>query len=133
MKTLKNICSEIINNTTKIWDFDGRFDVSLTTFDSGDSTRIDKLLSKLFDNVYDHRSIKKSSKQEKMIAKNFSGLSKGQYLYTSTIDNITLYCAWWPWGDNLKISIRFGLFSLDEAVLDEETAASTIKNIFDIK
>jgi hypothetical protein len=47
-----------------------------------------------------------------VIKDDLGGLMAGQILFTSDPNRgVVLFCAWWPWGNGEKISIRIGLWS----------------------
>ena len=133
MNEFKNIIADIKKQIINTWEPDERFPCCFATIEYSESVSARTLLVELYDNAFDHRTIKKSSKQEKQLAKIFSGVSKDQYLFTTTIDEITIYCAWWPWGDKSNVSLRIGLFSLDDSKLNEEDAIKTTKTMLGVK
>ena len=48
----------------------------------------------------------------KAVQDDLGGLMAGQILFTSDPNRgVVLFCAWWPWGNGEKISIRVGLWS----------------------
>jgi len=38
------------------------------------------------------------------------GLQSGQFIFTSQVNDVILFAAWWPWGSGDKVSVRIGLY-----------------------
>lgn len=111
------------------WELDERFGTSLITIDIESAQSVQESISSVFENGYDHKTIKKASKIEKKLIKEF-GIQKNQMIYITVDGEILLFCAWWPWNDNSKVSLRIGLFALSDKVLDETESAALIKEWF---
>ncbi len=133
MEKFKIICSKILEclpSSSKI-ELDRRFAASLVTIDNEDIETVKNNLEGFFENKWDSSSIKKASKPEKKLVKNFSGLQSGQILFTAIDENMILFGAWWPWGDNSKVSLRIGFFSLNDK-LDEEDVIKHLTEWFSL-
>lgn len=115
------------------WEHDGRFNAALAALDRETADSLIDDITSCFENRYDHKTYKKGSKQEKKLAKALFGLSKGQFLFTSTDEEITLYGAWWPWGDNSSVSLRVGFFTISDGMLEGEEQTIQLKSWFKFK
>lgn len=111
--------TECIPSTYK-WEMDETFDASLVLIEKNDIEPVKEGLSKAFENQWDSSSIKKAPKTEKELSKFFSGIQKGQILFTISDDDIIFFGAWWPWGDYSKVSLRIGFFSLEKDLTRDE-------------
>ena len=61
------------------------------------------------------------------------GLMPGQFVFTSTrVCDLVLCVAWWPWGEDQKVSMRIGLIPADESELDESHAYQLLHGWLDI-
>ncbi|EKD28878.1 MAG: hypothetical protein ACD_79C00176G0001 [uncultured bacterium] len=119
---MNNLLQENINNISKQlsedlknilkWKWDSRFETVLSEFPVGSKENILNLLNKSLTTAYDQSSIKKAPVLVKDIDEAFGGLAKGQLLFTSDPNqDILIFCAWWPWGNGINISVRFSPFS----------------------
>ncbi len=134
MGKIKNTClllKQSISPEFK-WEMDNRLNASLISFNSGDAEAILENISKIFDNQFDSSSINKASKQEKKLAKTLFGITKGQFLFTTNEDDLTLFGAWWPWGDNSKISLRIGIFTIQNGLIDDDEIKKSLTDWFAI-
>jgi hypothetical protein len=111
MKTLQEICEAIKDKTTGNWEYDDRFSSALTVIKNDDAVSLMDTLTVLFEAKYDHKTIKKSDKITRKLAKEFSGMQNGQFLFTSYNGTDCLFAAWWPWGDNTRVSLRVGFYN----------------------
>jgi len=47
------------------------------------------------------------------------GVVPGQKVFTTDpVNGVVLFAAWWPWGDDERISLRLGLVSLSDQKLE---------------
>ena len=54
------------------------------------------------------------------------GVVPGQKVFSmDPVNDVVLFAAWWPWGDEARISLRLGLFSVSDAPLEN----AEIKNL----
>ncbi len=122
MEKFKKTCTEIKNRLSPAlqWETDARFNTALISFEKDAVDSILGTISNIFENQFDTKSIKKATKQEKKLAKFLFGLSEGQLLFTSNMDDLTLFGAWWPWGNDEKVSLRIGIFTLEDNPEEED-------------
>ena len=56
------------------------------------------------------------------------GLMPGQVLFTSyALHNLVLCVAWWPWGEDQKVSMRVGLIPVNKARLRDGVADQCLR------
>jgi len=134
MEKFKNTCAKLKDTISPEfkWEADDRFNTALISFDKGVADSIQETLSNLFENQFNSKTIKKATKQEKKLAKSLSGLSKEQLLFTSNGEELTLFGAWWPWGNSQKVSLRIGLFTLEKGLIEEEDVRKHLAEWFGV-
>lgn len=120
MIEIKNKCGEIKKAIPGeySWAFDARFNAALVILDRESAEALKGDLTAILGEGYDVTSIKKAPDSVKKLAKEID-LKKNQALYADNFQEKILFCAWWPWGDNSKISLRVGIYNHDS----DETAA----------
>ena len=119
---LEVMCKDIFEKGSDIfsWQWDGRFELMLTTISSEALPSASSIMDKLPLTTWDSSSVKNAPQGVQQAAKNMGGLRPGQKIITSEPNGeILLFQAWWPWGGGDKISIRIG-FHMDGLSDDEE-------------
>jgi hypothetical protein len=107
LKALVEEFSEILE-----WKWDGRFGTALAEFSSDKTIEVQGILEQILDSDWDHSNLKEAPDSVQAIARKLGGLMHGQRLLISDPDLANcVFCAWWPWGNGTKISIRIGIFS----------------------
>lgn len=106
------------------WKWDTRFETVLAVFNTKDLEELKTLLSNEMDIIWQPENMDSAPDLIHIIIDHFGGLNTGQQLFTSDseIDGI-LMCAWWPWNDGQKISIRLAVFA--DSLSDEENEELT--------
>jgi hypothetical protein len=128
MKNLEEKCKAISNVfETGQWEFDSRFVAAAVVFKADYAEDIKEKLASIYEETFDYKSIKKAQKDIKKLAKMFFGVNKGQLLMISRVDDIILFGAWWPWGNEESITLRIGFYT-DETILSDEKAEEYLKN-----
>ncbi len=112
MEKFKNICETIKGYIPKKsnWEMDDRFNTPYVSLKIKHSPSIHDNISQLFDTRFDSISIENAPVQIKSLSKNLTDMEDDQLLFTCNEDDKILFCAWWPWGKNKMLSLRFGLF-----------------------
>lgn len=131
LKSISKIIKKLYSSASK-WSYDERFNTVLLTLDPETADTDKDKISTCFQNIYDTETKNKASKPEQKLINSLSGINDSQMLFTSNENGIILYCAWWPWGDKSKVSLRMGLFSLDENLLNEAESITIIKDWFNV-
>ena len=105
----KNIASSL--KRLKSWQWDERFGVVLAEFGTEDEDKILSVLDKHFCESWDEYSIETAPIHVLNLADYLGGIDGDQILFTTAQENETfIFCAWWPWGNGQKISIRIAPF-----------------------
>ncbi|MCP4746867.1 MAG: hypothetical protein GY874_12125 [Desulfobacteraceae bacterium] len=113
----KEICRKICLNIPENykWTWDGARAAALMTLSREDS---DLVFFPLFKEFKDHWDFISHIQAETIIArliKSEYGMMPGQSFFTSQpICGLVLFVAWWPWGNADKVSMRIGLFSIEQ-------------------
>ena len=95
-----------------MWKWDERFKTVLAEFKVADEAQIQNLIQTYMGVIWDSNNKKMAPDIVKMVINYFGGLNTGQLLFTSDPEGDDLFlCAWWPWGNGEKISIRLAVFS----------------------
>jgi len=126
VKALENSFKDLANAFHgKIeWKWDGRFKTALGEFSAGMKDDVLGILEQYLVSTWDSSSIKEAPAVVQEIKRNLGGLSSGQLLLLSDLNKEAfIFCAWWPWGNGMKVSIRVAPFSED--LSGEEAAALT--------
>lgn len=94
------------------WEKDERFNAMLVVIENQDIEKVKNIIAGLFGSEWDKSTLGKASKPEQKAAKQLGKLQKGQIFFTKVDGNEIFFGAWWPWGDNSKVSLRTGVFQL---------------------
>lgn len=106
------------------WKWDGRFKTALGEFSADVKDDVLGILEQYLVSTWDSSSVKEAPAVVQEIKKNLGGLMSGQLLLLSDLNKAAfIFCAWWPWGNGTKVSIRIAPFGKD--LSDEEATALT--------
>lgn len=115
------------------WKWDGRFKTALAEFDASRKGEVLRVLGKFLATTWDSASIKDAPDAVQQVKKSLGGLMPGQMLLVSDVANAALiFCAWWPWGNGTKISIRVAPFSVELSEEDAATLVSSFRSCFGV-
>ncbi|MBN1932535.1 MAG: hypothetical protein JW786_13110 [Desulfobacterales bacterium] len=135
LEKFEKICKQISLNLSPSskWRWDSEFNLASVVFDHEDADLIYFPLSDEFDKKWDYLTIESSSQPINDYINSIFGLVPGQKIFTSTEDSgLTLFAAWWPWGDESKISLRVGMLPLKGQVLDQNEIKKLLTDWFNI-
>jgi hypothetical protein len=124
----ENVCQKISLNLPgqHPWRWDREFNLALTVIEKKDEITVELPLSLEFTYKWDFSSLEQAGKPIYDFFQAGVGVVPGQKLFTmDPIDGVALYAAWWPWGDDERISLRLGLLSMDGKKIDN----SEVKNL----
>lgn len=115
------------------WKWDGRFKTALAEFAADKKDDVLGILGQFLTTVWNASSINDAPDAVVQVKKSLGGLMPGQLLLVSD-DALTafIYCAWWPWGNGQKISIRVAPFGEDMSAEDKATLVAAVHRIFEI-
>ena len=98
-----------------------RFHVALIVFEKHDRELILGTISNEFDQQWDSTTIGNASDLIGKLVHSLYGISPGQLIFSSNEGaGVILFAAWWPWGNGSNISLRIGIFAVEERIFDEE-------------
>ena len=128
LDALGTICQRISLNIPDScpWRWDKEFNLALTVIDRQDEIMIELPLTLEFAHKWDFATINDAEAPVRDFFQSGFGVVPGQKVFTTDpVQEIILFAAWWPWGDDARISLRLGLVSLSEKKL----AATEVKNL----
>ena len=121
LDALENVCQRISLNIPKNcpWRWDKEFNMAVTVIDRQDEIMIELPLVLEFTHKWDFASIQDAEAPVRDYFQAGFGVVPGQKVFSmDPVDDVVLFAAWWPWGDEARISLRLGLFSVSDAPLD---------------
>ncbi|MDY6935140.1 MAG: hypothetical protein SVZ03_13080 [Spirochaetota bacterium] len=135
LEKFRNICYQITRNipSSYEWEMDERFNTPIIIFDKKDKDVILTTVSLEFDKYWESDSIVKPSKIIKKLINSINGIQPGQKVFASTeADKLILFAAWWPWNNDVNISLRIGMFTLKEKIMSNSEIREHLKEWFDL-
>ena len=120
LDALGTVCQRISLNIPDNcpWRWDKEFNLALTVIDRQDEIMIELPLSLEFAQKWDFATINDAEEPVREFFQSGFGVVPGQKVFTTEpVQGIVLFAAWWPWGDDERISLRLGLVSLTEKKL----------------
>ena len=122
LKPFQEICRKISLNIpdTYHWDWDPQRRMAVVILDDEDAEVVFYPLFKEFRNHWNFASIDDASEAVNDYIHSEYGLMPGQVFFTShMVDQMVLGVAWWPWGNDDKVSMRVGLIPVNTQRPDE--------------
>lgn len=106
----RTACERIVAAMPELqWQWDGRFGAAVAGFGAEFETSIRSALETVFETGWSATEIGDAPAGVVALAEKLGGLRGGQLLFvTKTGADVSLFCAWWPWGNGMQISIRIG-------------------------
>lgn len=94
----------------KGWSWDYRVNCVASSFHVDLTQDSHQALVAILPEVYDYKTLAKASQHVRQAAEAVGGIRSDQLIYTlSTQGRLIPYALWWPWGDEITISVRVGL------------------------
>lgn len=116
------------------WQWDNGFNLALTVIERQDDVMIELPLTLEFPHKWDFSTIDDADEAIRDFFQVGFGLIPGQKLFTTDpIDGKVLYVAWWPWGDDARISLRMGLISVFGKKLENSEVKDLVCGWLNIK
>lgn len=92
------------------WSWDYRISCVASSFHVDLTQEAEEAINSVFNEVYDHRTLSRSPEAIQEVAETVGGIRADQRLYTlRTGGRLSPFALWWPWGDEITISLRVGL------------------------
>lgn len=126
---LESVCHRINLNipTNAPWRWDREFNLALTIIDRKDEIMVELPLTLEFSHKWDFTSIDDAETPIRDYFQAGFGIVPGQKLFTmDPVNGVVLYAAWWPWGDDERISLRLGLASVSGEPLEKDDGKTLI-------
>jgi len=115
------------------WSWDGRFQTALAEFTVDQQGEILEILERFLPQSWDADSLADAPDATRSIARRLGGVMPGQQLLVSDPSaGPVLFCAWWPWGNGHRVSIRIGLARSDEEAASANVGTGTLKTWFGV-
>jgi hypothetical protein len=117
---LRSVCQRISLNVpdTCPWCWDKEFNLALTVIDRQDEIMIELPLTLEFPHSWDFTTINHADPCIRDFFQSGFGVVPGQKVFTTDpVNSVILFAAWWPWGDDARISLRLGLVSTSDKKL----------------
>ena len=129
LDAFESVCQKISLNLPdqSPWRWDREFNLALTVIERKDEITVELPLTLEFSHKWDFSSIEDAEKSVSEFFQAGFGVVPGQKLFTmDPIDGVVLYAAWWPWGDDERISLRLGLLSVNGEKISNAEVKSLI-------
>lgn len=111
LSMIEQLCTSLHKESGDIlsWEFDSRFEMALTVFDSPVIDQVLDILNRHFESTFDIDSIQSSPPDVQGIVGNYGGIRPEQKLFLAKPDSgAKLLAMWWPWGGGERVSLRIG-------------------------
>jgi hypothetical protein len=122
LEPFKKICSKICLNIppSYSWTWDQNRKMAAVILKEEDAEMVFYPLFKEFRNHWNFTSINEAAKAVNEYIHAEYGLMPGQVFFTShMVSRLVLGVAWWPWGNNEKVSMRVGLIPIKTKLADD--------------
>ena len=127
----KNFISASRNDLS--WKWDDRFNMVLSDFCASKKDQIQSHLKLLSETTWDNQSIRKAPKSIINISKQLGGINENQLLFvSSSTQDAFIICAWWPWGNGQRISIRLSPSSSRLSPEESNLLSNHFKTLFGV-
>lgn len=94
----------------KGWSWDYRFNCVASSFHVDLTTECERAVLAIFPDEYSQRTITKAPEHIQELAEEVGGIRADQRIFTMPSNaRLVPYAMWWPWGDEITISLRVGL------------------------
>ena len=133
LKTFKTICDRISLNIPQEdkWRWDNHFKTALVTFEKKDMELIYFPIMQEFAKQWDFVSIEHADGSFFKYFNDQFGFVPGQKIFTTEDDSgVILFATWWPWGDDLRFSLRVGLYANGQNGLDDNRIKAYLADWF---
>lgn len=92
------------------WRWDSRFKMAIAEISSDDTDAVGKILENHLGVPWNAANVNTASQTVHKILAPLGGMMQNQLLYVAGLPQEGhIFCAWWPWGNGLTISIRIGI------------------------
>ena len=123
LHTLESICKRISLNIPENcpWRWDKNLNLAIAVISRKDEIMVGLPLSLEFSYQWDFFTIDNADTAVRDYFQTGFGVMPGQKLFVQDpVNGVVLFAAWWPWGDDERISIRLGLISITNEKIQQE-------------
>ncbi len=115
------------------WDVH-RISAALAEFAVEEEPKVRAVLLQHFTDVWNVTNIDSAPENVQQIQQRFGTLRPGQMLFAADTDNdVSLFCAWWPWSNGQTFSIRVSLFCNSMTAGEEDDLNKAMRDCFGIE
>ena len=110
---IETICKQLFDEFRGIlsWKWDDWIRTILAEFSADKEKDIRAILEKFLPISWDSSTINTAPQIVQTLGKHLGGLRPTQLLFSShPSHDAFVFCAWWPWGDGMTISLRIAPF-----------------------
>jgi hypothetical protein len=94
----------------KGWSWDYRFNCVASSFHVDLTRECERAILSVLPEEYSQRTISKAPEHIQDLGEEVGGVRSDQRIFTMTSTaRLVPYAMWWPWGDEITISLRVGL------------------------
>jgi hypothetical protein len=94
----------------KGWSWDYRFNCVASSFHVDLTEECEQALLSVFPDTFDHRTMDRAPEYITEMVESVGGVRPDQRIFTLRSGaRLIPYALWWPWGDEITISLRVGL------------------------
>lgn len=126
----QEICRKICINIPNCyrWQWDERRNMAVIVLQGEDAEMVFYPLFKEFSHHWNFSSTPPSTQGIQQYVDDQFGLMPGQVVFTSyPLCNLVLCVAWWPWGEDEKVSMRIGLIPVNNSRMRNGTAFECLR------
>ncbi|MGA1874526.1 MAG: hypothetical protein ACMUIA_02850 [bacterium] len=117
----------------QIWEWDDRFDVPLIAFPREVEGEIDSMVKRYFPYQWGYQAIKTAPPViRKLLDKTFGMQPDQRVLAADITKEVFLLGLWWPWNDNMNISLRITLTGKQIVRFDLEKVGESLRRWFNL-
>lgn len=119
-------CTQLLEATQGIatWGWDDSYAAALVVIESPHESEVLATLTELLPHSWNHLDIKSAPEPVRHISGVWGGLMAGQLIFVLDPEaDPTLFAAWWPWGNQLKFSLRVSCIARGRAVVKADPQA----------
>ena len=127
---IETICKQLFDEFRGIlsWKWDDWVGTILSEISTDKEEDIRVLLEKSLPISWDSSNINTAPQIVQTLDKHLGGLRPTQRLFTSHPSDVAfVFCAWWPWGSGMAISLRISLFDKNLSKSEENKLKEQLK------
>lgn len=124
------ICKQLFDEFRGIlsWEWDDFIGTILSKFSTDQEKNIRAILEKFLPISWDSSNIQTAPQLVQTIDKHLGGLRPTQFLFSShPSSDAFVFCAWWPWGNGMTISLRIMPFDKNLSKAEKDKLIEQLK------